>query len=312
LVGWNYEAKRLDVLTDVANAFVDVLEAQEKLKLAEELVQLSEEISNAVIQRVRAGKDSPIEETKAHVALASARIALKQAAQRLTSARTRLAATWAGESAVFEKVAGRLDVVSTIPSEIKLRDLLKQNPDLARWAAEVQKQRAALKLEQARAIPDITLRGGIQRFNETDENAVVFGAAIPIPLFDRNQGGILEAKYNLAKMRRQQQAVEVGLYTTLAENYQALASAFVESTSLKNEVLPGARSAFDAARLGYREGKFDYLTVLDAQRTFFYAKSRYIESLAAYHKARANVERLIGQSLDGMSNSNEPKAQMSK
>jgi cobalt-zinc-cadmium efflux system outer membrane protein len=84
----------------------------------------------------------------------------------------------------------------------------------------------------------------------------------------------------------------------LADAYQALSSAFIEATDLKNEVLPGAQSAFDTARQGYREGKFDYLMVLDAQRTFFYSRARYIESLAAYHGARADVERLIGQRID--------------
>jgi cobalt-zinc-cadmium efflux system outer membrane protein len=42
----------------------------------------------------------------------------------------------------------------------------------------------------------------------------------------------------------------------------------------------------------------DYLNVLDAQRTLFEAKGQYIEALSAYHKARADVERLIGQRID--------------
>ena len=298
LAGWDYEAKRLDVLTEVAHAFVEVLAAQERVTLAEELVQLSEQILNTVTQRVEAGKDSPVEKTKAQVALASARIVQKQAHQRLASAHKQLAATWGSISPVFKGATGQLDVTSPIPSETELRHLLAQNPDLARWAVEMQRRRAALELEKAKVFPDITLSGGMQRFNETDDNAVVFGLSIPVPLFDRNQGRILEAKYNLAKTRRQRRAVEANLYATLADAYQALSSAFIEVTGLKNEVLPGAQSAFDATRRGYRGGKFDYLMVLDAQRTFFYARARYIESLAAYHGARADVERLIGCAID--------------
>ncbi|MFQ5799005.1 MAG: TolC family protein [Bacteroidota bacterium] len=298
LAAWDYEAKRLDVLTEVAHAFVNVLAAQERLTLAEELVQLSEQILNTVTQRVDAGKDSPVEKTKAQVALASARIEQKQAHQRLASARKQLAATWGSISPVFEGVSGRLDITFPIPSESELRRLLEQNPDLARWAVEMERRRAALELEKANAITDPTIFGGMQRFNEADDTAVVFGLSIPVPVFNRNQGRILEARYNLAKARRQRKAVEANLYATLADAYQALSSAFIEVTDLKNEVLPGAQSAFDAARRGYREGKFDYLMVLDAQRTFFYSRARYIESLAAYHGARADVERLIGQGID--------------
>ncbi|MFQ5799958.1 MAG: TolC family protein, partial [Bacteroidota bacterium] len=298
LAGWDYEAKRLDVLTEVALAFVGVLAAQERLILAEELVRLSEEVMDTVAQRVEAGKDSPVEKTKAQVALASARIEQKQAHQRLASARKQLAATWGSISPVFEGVSGRLDITFPIPSESELRRLLEQNPDLARWAVEMERRRAALELEKANAITDPTIFGGMQRFNEADDTAVVFGLSIPVPVFNRNQGRILEARYNLAKARRQRKAVEANLYATLADAYQALSSAFIEVTDLKNEVLPGAQSAFDAARRGYREGKFDYLMVLDAQRTFFYSRARYIESLAVYHKARAEVERLIGQGID--------------
>ena len=312
LAGWDYEAKRLDVLTEVAHAFVQVLAAKERLTLAEELVQLSEQILNTVTQRVNAGKDSPVEKTKAQVALASARIEQKQARQRLASARKQLAATWGSISPVFEGVSGQLDVTFPIPSESELMSLLEQNPDLARWAVEMEKRRAALELEKANAITDPTIFGGMRRFNETDDTAVVFGLSIPVPVFNQNQGRILEARYNLAKARRQHRAVEANLYATLADAYQALSSAFIEVTDIKKDVLPGAQSAFDAARRGYREGKFDYLMVLDAQRTFFYFRARYIESLAAYHRARTDVERLIGQNLDGVKNPLEVKAEESK
>jgi cobalt-zinc-cadmium efflux system outer membrane protein len=84
----------------------------------------------------------------------------------------------------------------------------------------------------------------------------------------------------------------------LASSYQELSNAFTEATELKSKVLDGAQDVFDASAEGYREGKLDYLNVLDAQRTLFEAKERYIEALSAYHKARADVERLIGQRID--------------
>jgi len=298
LAGWDYEARRLDVFSEVAFAFIGVLAAQERLALAEELVGLSEGVLNTVAQRVEAGKDSPIEKTKAKVALASSRIEQKQAQWRLVSARKKLAATWGGISPVFDGVSGQLDAISPIPSEKDLTRLLKQNPDLARWAVEMESRRAALELEKANSITDPTIFGGMQRFNETDDTSVVFGLSIPLPAFNRNQGRILEAKYNLARAKEQQEAVEANLYAALADAYQALSGAFIEVTDLRNEVLPGAESAFDAVRQGYQEGKFDFLTVLDSQRTLFDARQRYLDALASYHMAKAAVESLIAQEID--------------
>ena len=62
-------------------------------------------------------------------------------------------------------------------------------------------------------------------------------------------------------------------------------------------MLPVAQRAYEATDEGYRQGKFDYLEVLDAQRTLFEAKVQYVSSLTTYHRARAAIERLIGRSL---------------
>ena len=59
LAGWDYEAKRLEVFSKVANAFVDVLAAQKQLELTNELTQLSQKVLTTVSQRVESGKDSP-------------------------------------------------------------------------------------------------------------------------------------------------------------------------------------------------------------------------------------------------------------
>ena len=84
----------------------------------------------------------------------------------------------------------------------------------------------------------------------------------------------------------------------LVKSYQALSNAYTEAVELDKNVLQGAEGVFEASKTGYTQGKLDYLNVLDAQRTLFKAKSRYIDALACYHAAKADVERLIGCSID--------------
>ncbi len=300
LAGWNYETKRIDVLTEVTKAFVEVLATQERVALANKLVGLSEKLLSTVDERVKAGKASPLEQTKAKVILSTSRIESEQAGRNLKAARKRLAATWGSSSPRFEKTQGRFDLIKPIPSAEQLTILISQNPDIIRWAAEVDQRQAAIELEKAKRIPDLTLGGGIQYFGETGDTAIILGASMPLPLFDRNQGGIKEAGYMRIKATEERRAAEVRIRTALAEAYQSLASASSNSTGLKNDVLPGAQKAFDAASEGYRLGKFSYLDVLDAQRTLFQAKGQYIEALSAYHKAIADVERLIGQRIDAI------------
>jgi cobalt-zinc-cadmium efflux system outer membrane protein len=298
LAGSDYEAKRLDVFTEVTKAFIEVLAAQQRLKSTQELLQLSEELVDTVAKRVDAGKDSPLEKTKADVVLSNIKIQHQQAVQNIEFARKQLASAWAGKNPRFESVAGELGSLSPIPPIDQLTDLVAQHPDIARWSLEIDKNKASLELEKAKAISDIALSGGLQRFNGTDDNAVVFGISIPLAISDRNQGGKLAASYELAKAREEQRAAHTRIEMELARAYQSLSSAYTEATELDKNVLQGAEGVFEASMTGYSRGKLDYLNVLDAQRTLFEAKARYIDALASYHTAKADVERLIGRPID--------------
>jgi cobalt-zinc-cadmium efflux system outer membrane protein len=296
LVDWDYESARADVVQRVTRAFAAVLAAQERLELAEKVLELSRQAQAAVAQRVQAGKDSPVAELRADVVVSQAHIETQRAAKLLTAARQRLASVWGSRRPSFEEVAGDLYEVTRPASLDRIAELIAENPDLARWKTEQDKRRAALRLEKAKGTPDITVAGGVQRFEETDDSALIVGLAIPLPLFDRNQGGIQEAAENLARTGEQYKAAQVAALANLSEAASRLSAAYEEVVLLRDEVLPKADRAFAAAQRGYQEGKFDYLTVLDTQRTLFHTQAQFVDAAEAYHAALADVERLTGQS----------------
>lgn len=295
LAGWDYEAKRADVLAETSKSFVDVLAAQERVALTQDLLHLAEQTFETVSARVKAGKVSPVEETRAGVALSNSRIEHARAQRGLEAARKKLAAAWGSGVHAFERAVGPLDRVSPIPPADRLPQEIRGNPDIARWVTEIEQRKAVSALQEAIRIPDPTLAAGVRRFNETGDSAFVAGMSIPLPLFNRNQGGVLESRRRLAKAERESSAAENRVRASLAETYQTLSTAVLEIDALKTTVIPGAQSAFEAASEGYRQGKFGYLDVLDAQRTLFEARGQYISALATYHKGLADLERAIGK-----------------
>jgi cobalt-zinc-cadmium efflux system outer membrane protein len=305
LAGWDYEAKRIEIFTQVTQAFADLLRRQQQQELTEETVRLAEETARVVSERVRAGKVSPIEEIRANVALASAGIERDRAGKELEAARKQLAATWGSRMPRFDKAEGTLGPVSPIPSIAQLADRLSQNPDLARWATEIAQRRAVIDLERSQAVPDLTLMGGFRRYESTGDPVFIVGLSLPLPLFNRNQGGIQEARNRLSKGEEERRAAEARLSAALSEAYRALSTAHIEVSSLEERVLPGAAQAFEAVNEGYRLGKFGILDVLDAQRTFFGSRAQHLRALADYHQAAAEVERLIGAPLDDVRSSPE-------
>lgn len=297
LAQWDYESRRLEVLTRTGQSFVAVLAAQRRLEQTEELSRLAENFFTTVAERVEAGKVSPVESNRARVTLSAARVALAQAETRLTAARRRLAALWGASEPGFGRAVGRLGDLQPIPSQETFERLLARNPDLARVETEISQRKAALDLARSGRIPDLTVSLGARNFRETDDNAAVFGFSLPLPLFDRNQGGIAEARAELSSARHLRSAIRTEALAALAESYQALQSAHLEARALKEETLPAARQAFDAVRIGYEAGKFGFLEVLDSQRTLFEVTQQYTDALADYHQARIDVERLTGAPL---------------
>lgn len=298
LAGWDFEAKRLNVLTAAAKAFIGVLAEQERLAQAEELTDLAERFFRTVSDRVEAGKVSPVELTRAQIPLATAHVAQDQARLALDAARKELAIQWGSETVTFDRAVGSLAQVMHVPPMEQLVSLLEQNPDIARWKTEEKERSARLVLERANAIPDLTLFAGGRDIQETDDQALVAGLSIPLPLFDRNQGGIAAARAARGRAQQESRAAYNQALANLAASYKDLRGAYIEAKALREGVLPAAEQALEVAELGYRAGKFGFLEILDAQRTLFEVKGQYLEATATYHQAKAEVERLVGASLE--------------
>jgi len=146
-------------------------------------------------------------------------------------------------------------------------------------------------------VPNVTIGAGSRYVQELKDYAWQVNVTIPLQIFDRNQGGIAEARHRLAKADAEKRSVELQLQRTLSNQYANLINAHNRVVSLKTKILPGARTAFNAVNEGYRFGKFGYLEVLDSQRTLFNARGQYLQALTDYHKAVADVERLTGQAV---------------
>lgn len=297
VAAWDFEGARIDTLTRVTRAFIDILVAQRGLALAEETTRLAGEVRQSVAARVEAGAVSPIEATKAEVMAAAVQVEVDRARLALEAARAQLAAFMGQSKPVFASANGDLDAVPDVPTLDDLRTRVTQTPELARWAAEIAQREAVVSLEEAKGTPDITVTAGYRRFTESGSNALIVGASVPLPIFDRNNDAVEESKARLAKSHAQQLAAEARIAAALAEAFRALSTARAELTALQSVIIPGAQQTFDAVSEGYRLGRFGYLEVLDAQRTMAGYRSQHLRALADFHKAVADIERLFGAPL---------------
>ena len=285
------------VRANVAAAYFDVLTAQERLVLARDSAALAKSSTDTVAKRVAAGKVSPVEESKARVAEAGVRVELAQAASEQRNALSRLFALLGRIDAPYTVLEGKAENLPSVPSLADLQPLISSAPGVVLARIEVDRRKALTALEQSKRVPDVTVSVGMQRSNETQRNVLLFGVSVPLPIFDRNQGNLLEALKLEDKARDELQAATVRLHSEVAQARERLSTITAEVQSLQQDVLPGAKSAYDAATIGFENGKFNFLEVLDAQRTYFTAKSQYLKALGEAHRAAADIDRLLGASM---------------
>jgi len=285
-------ARRQEVRADVIAGFYAVQVARQRQEVAQSLLDLARRSVDVAARRVAAGKISPIDETRARLAAADAASALNGAKGELAVARARL-------GALIGQPGG---AIALAPSPIEqLPDARPRAALLADDTAPVRRARGQLAaqlaqagVERAARIPDVTVSVGSQRDDEVGRRQAVLGLSVPLPLFNRNAGNLGAVLIRADKARDELAAAQAMAASDLAGADARYETARAEASLLRQEVLPQAASAYDLTLTGFEFGKFSILDVLDAQRTLFQSRTRYLDALLDAWRAWADIERLAG------------------
>lgn len=285
--------------TEVTKRFNRVYILQEKMKLEQEKLKLVQSSGDAVAKRVSSGEASPLDEAKIAVELASSRVAVEWVERELDAARYALASSWAGENPSFDEVRADYSTITELLPENELLENIRSNPVYRILEKKVDLATASFDLAQAEAWMDVEIGGGIQQFEETDDHAYFVEFSIPFPLFDRNQGGIQEARETLNKAAKEQEAGRLELKNMLLETSKRLNSVQYAFLAMQNTVLPAAEKAFISVQKGYMAGEQDYLEFIEAQRMLLETRQERLELLSQVQELRAELDRLTAASFRG-------------
>lgn len=294
---WEREALRLEILSDTTIAFVNLLSAQQRVAIFDEQIHALERLTPLLQRRVSAGASAPSEVMRGQTALDLARADRIRARTSMATARRELAALMGGESFEFADAEGKLEVTGRPGSLESILAALEKNPQLARFNAMWAQRDAELLSARLKAVPDVSLGVGWRHFEATNDDGVRINLSMPLPLLNRNEGGVMEAGENLLKLESERAAARQTLVLTLARTYEALNGAREEAELLGKRVVPGTRKALAQVEKGYGEGRFTLLELLDAQSVVTQAELRRQEALANFHVALAALEALSGSAI---------------
>jgi len=288
------ERRRNGLRADVIEAFYGALRAQERTQLAGLSLALAERGVTVAQGRVTAGKASPVEATRAQVQLSEIRLELNRAQMDQDNAYRRLAAVTGSGATDFSAVEDTSSALPALPSSAQLLVRLNETAELRLAEMEIVQREASLGLEKAQRIPDLDISVGSKYDASVRERVNVVGLSMPIPLFNRNQGNVLSAARRADQARDLRNAAELRLRTETRQALDQWSTANREVKSFNQVILPAAQNAVDNAMRGFEMGKFNFLDVLDAQRTLIGARNQYIAAVAQSTDAWVRIERIYG------------------
>lgn len=172
-------------------------------------------------------------------------------------------------------------------------EALETRPDLKAQRQRIVRAREQAGLEQARRFPNLFPFVGYKR--NFSEDSVLFGVAAPLPLFNRNQGGIVRAQAEQERESFQFRRLETQTLLEVDQAFNRFESERRRLEGLETEFLPKARESREIAEAAHKLGAIDLTAFLDAQRTFREVQRLYNRSLYELSIARFQVEAAVGR-----------------
>lgn len=298
VAGWAYLETGVALAAEVRAAFLRVLAARELVSISQEQVGLAKELVSIVARRLVAGATNLAEKLRAESFLASVETRLLQAQATLGVSEASLRGLLPGVPANPEW-QGDLPIPAEPPRTAPvLPEIDELSPSLQRLARSIQAARARLVLARTGRRPNVEVGLGVRRNRAIDDTSYLASFGVPLPVRDRNQGGIVRARAEIAEAEANLDAERLRVRARIEGLSVRLTRLLEQIRTYRDVVLPKARQALELSRAGYQRGKFPYLNVLDAQRELASALGDELQLRLQYALTRVQLDQALGYPRD--------------
>lgn len=300
LIYYDYELKRLDIITDVRMMFNEIIALQKLLNKQEQILNNISDLSDYIKAHKDKGNASLADISKASIEYKKLLLETSTSRRKLESALRQLAQLTGRTDLDGYEFKSENHIATIIPGFEEIVELLNHNPALAKFSKIKKLDDENISYQEALAVPDLSITAGIRRINEVGENAFVLGLSVPIPLFNNNSAGIEEAVIRKEQRRSEYESEKLKLMQEIAVLYYAAIDYQLIINTINNSLLADAEQAYSVTMQGYKSGAYSLLEVLDSQRTIMELEMNYYEVARDYHDTIFEIEKLIGRSLSDL------------
>jgi len=300
---YNREVVGLTTVVSVANAYFQVLAAQDRLRIAHNNVASATRILTLVKQQFNAGTVSDLNVAQQEALLATQEASIPPLEQTLLQNKAALALLIARprERIVIRGGSTRGITIPRITPGLP-SELLAQRPDIRQAEAQLASANANVENARAQMLPSITLtaEGGYQ-------SAVLKTLLRPESAFYSLAGGLTQPIFDGLKLQGNLD-LQKGLQDQLLQSYRKVViSAFIDvdnalanirettrSVRLQGVLVNSSRRAFDLSEQQLRAGTVNLITILQVEQTLFSAEDTQAQAQLARLQAVVSLYQALG------------------
>ncbi|MGA3294135.1 MAG: TolC family protein [Candidatus Acidiferrales bacterium] len=199
----------------------------------------------------------------------------------------------------YESVPADYDVAGPFdyqPLKASLEDLqmkaLQNRPDLRAAQQGVTAATSQWELQKADGKVDVTGQGNYSHVNGI--NAATVYVSVPLPVFNRNQGNIAQARYAITQTQEQEKATNEQVLTDVHDAFGGLKENDAIIVLYRSGYLDAAVRDRDIEEFAYQHGGASLLDWLNAERTYRATELAYRQALASYLTALEQLREAVG------------------
>jgi outer membrane protein, heavy metal efflux system len=283
----------------VKDAFYHVLQAKQKLELAKQNSSNFAEVVKINDIRFKKGAIAEIDLIKLRVQLVDFQNQVITATQDFLAAQNTLKGLLRVRPIVELVLKGELDYTSrSLEVEALKADALVTRPDVLVKTRTVSQKSADLKLARALRVPDVTVGADTNIQGPMGPNSphqYGFGFSVPLPLFNRNQGGILQAEADLKTAQTDLDKTRLLVEIDVENAYRDFTQTQMLVQAYRGGAVNDAKEVKDIATKAYQRGGTTILDLLDAFRTFNTTMLGYIDAVYAYQRSLLEIDAAVGR-----------------
>jgi cobalt-zinc-cadmium efflux system outer membrane protein len=169
---------------------------------------------------------------------------------------------------------------------------LQNRPDLRAAHEGVTVAKSEYELQRAIGKQDVTISGNYSHVSAT--NTATFGASIPLPIFDRNQGEILRTRIAITQAEEQEKSTNGQVMTDVHDAYATLRQSEKIVQLYRSGYLEVTQKDRDISEYAYKRGAASLLDFLDAERSYRATQLAYRQALASYLLSLEQLREAVG------------------